>query len=99
MGHEGPARLFPSDAKGLATRVSSGQVLNAVAGRVPWLMGGSADPAPSVKTRLTFEGAGDVSAEIPGGRNLHFGGPRARDGGDPERDGLGGRSGPTVPDS
>ncbi len=36
-------------------------------------MGGSADLAPSVKTRLTFDGAGDVSAETPGGRNLHFG--------------------------
>ena len=64
---------FPADAKGLATRVSSGQVLNALGKRVPWLMGGSADLAPSAKTRLTFEGAGDVSAETPGGRNLHFG--------------------------
>jgi transketolase len=64
---------FPTDAKGLATRVSSGQVLNALGKRVPWLMGGSADLAPSTKTRLTFEGAGDVSAETPGGRNLHFG--------------------------
>jgi transketolase len=64
---------FPADAKGLATRVSSGQVLNALGKRVPWLMGGSADLAPSVKTRLTFEEAGDVSAETPGGRNLHFG--------------------------
>jgi transketolase len=64
---------FPADAKGLATRVSSGQVLNALGTRVPWLMGGSADLAPSAKTRLTFEGAGDVSAETPGGRNLHFG--------------------------
>jgi transketolase len=64
---------FPPDAKGLATRVSSGQVLNALGKRVPWLMGGSADLAPSTKTRLTFEGAGDVSAETPGGRNLHFG--------------------------
>jgi transketolase len=65
--------VFPADAKGLATRVSSGQVLNALGKRVPWLMGGSADLAPSTKTRLTFEGAGDVSAETPGGRNLHFG--------------------------
>ncbi len=64
---------FPPEPKGLATRVSSGQVLNAVAKRVPWLMGGSADLAPSTKTRLTFEGAGDVSADNPGGRNLHFG--------------------------
>lgn len=64
---------FQADVKGLATRVSSGQVLNALGKRVPWLMGGSADLAPSAKTRLTFEGAGDVSAETPGGRNLHFG--------------------------
>jgi transketolase len=64
---------FPADAKGMATRVSSGQVLNALARRVPWLIGGSADLAPSTKTRLTFEGAGDLSVEHPGGRNLHFG--------------------------
>jgi transketolase len=64
---------FPPDPKGLATRVSSGKVLNAVAKRVPWLMGGSADLAPSTKTRLTFDGAGDFSAEHPEGRNLHFG--------------------------
>lgn len=64
---------FPADPKGVATRVSSGQVLNAMAKKVPWLMGGSADLAPSTKTRLTFEGAGDLSAANPGGRNLHFG--------------------------
>ena len=40
---------------------------------VPWLLGGSADLGPSCKTRLTFDGAGDFSAENPGGRNLHFG--------------------------
>jgi len=64
---------FPADAKGLASRVSSSQVLNAVAKNVPWLMGGSADLTPSTKTRLAFEGAGDISAENAGGRNLHFG--------------------------
>ena len=64
---------FPADVKGMATRASSGQVLNVLAKRVPWLMGGSADLAPSTKTRLTFEGAGDLSAENPGGRNMHFG--------------------------
>ncbi|WP_447983159.1 transketolase [Nitrospira sp. Nam74] len=64
--------VFPTDTKGLATRVSSGQVLNAVANKVPWLMGGSADLGPSAKTRLTFEGAGDYTADHPG-RNLHFG--------------------------
>lgn len=65
--------VFPADAKGLATRVSSGQVLNALAKKVPWLMGGSADLAPSTKTRLTFDGAGDITAHQPGGRNVHFG--------------------------
>jgi transketolase len=65
--------VFPADAKGMATRASSSQVLNALAKRIPWVMGGSADLAPSTKSRLTFEGAGDLSADHPGGRNLHFG--------------------------
>jgi transketolase len=64
---------FPADAKGLATRDSSGKVLNTLAKNVPWLMGGSADLAPSTKTRLTFDGAGDFQAASPSGRNLHFG--------------------------
>ncbi len=64
---------FPADAKGLATRDSSGKVLNALGKNVPWLLGGSADLAPSTKTRLTFEGAGDLQSDNPGGRNLHFG--------------------------
>ena len=64
---------FPADADGVAGRDASQKVLNAIAKRVPWLMGGSADLAPSTKTRLTFEGAGDLSREQPGGRNLHFG--------------------------
>jgi transketolase len=64
---------FPADPKGMAGRDASGQVLNAVARHVPWLIGGSADLTPSCKTRLTFEGAGDFSVDHPGGRNLHFG--------------------------
>jgi transketolase len=64
---------FPADAKGKATRESSGTVLNALAKNVPWLLGGSADLAPSTKTRLTFQGAGDFEAENYGGRNFHFG--------------------------
>jgi transketolase len=64
---------FPADAKGLASRVSSSQVLNAVGKNVPWLMGGSADLTPSTKTRLTFQGAGDLEADNASGRNLHFG--------------------------
>jgi len=65
--------VFAADAKGLATRDSSGHVLNAIALHHPWLIGGAADLAPSTKTRLTFEGAGDLEGKTPGGRNLHFG--------------------------
>src|SRR6202521_48004 len=64
---------FAADAKGPATRDSSGKVLNAIAPHYPWLIGGAADLAPSTKTRLTFEGANDLEADTPGGRNLHFG--------------------------
>ena len=64
--------VFPADAKGLATRDSSGKVENAIAKKVPWLMGGSADLAPSTKTLLTFDAAG-ISPENSAGRNLHFG--------------------------
>ena len=64
---------FPADAKGLATRDSSGKVLNVVAQNVPWMIGGSADLATSDRTRLKFEGAGDFQAGTYGGRNLHFG--------------------------
>ena len=64
---------FPADAKGIATRESSGRVLNALAKNIPWLLGGSADLAHSNKTNLTFEGAGDFYAGQYKGRNLHFG--------------------------
>ena len=72
-GWDAELPAFPADAKGLATRDSSGKVLNAIAKNVPWLIGGAADLAPSTKTRLTFEGAGDFTADNPLGRNLHFG--------------------------
>jgi transketolase len=66
--------VFDADAKGMATRVSGGKVLNAFAKKIPWLLGGSADLAPSTKTLLTFEeSGGDFSAENPAGRNFHFG--------------------------
>jgi len=64
---------FPADAKGLATRESSGKVLNAIAENYPWLIGGAADLSPSTKSDLKFEGAGSFEAEKYGGRNLHFG--------------------------
>ena len=72
--------VFPADAKGMAGRDASGKVLNAIAKNVPWLIGGSADLAPSTKTRLTFDGAGDFTGDDDpekgrwyGGRNFHFG--------------------------
>jgi transketolase len=64
---------YPADPKGAAGRDVSGKVLNTLAQNVPWLLGGSADLAPSTKTRLTFEGAGDFTARDNGGRNFHFG--------------------------
>jgi transketolase len=64
---------FPADAKGLATRDSSGKVENAIAKNVPWLMGGAADLAPSTKTLLTFDDKTGFQPGSYGHRNLHFG--------------------------
>jgi transketolase len=64
---------FPADAKGLASREAFGSVLNAIGQHWPWLVGGAADLAPSTKTRLAFDGAGDLQANERGGRNMHFG--------------------------
>ncbi|MDW7760598.1 MAG: transketolase [Acidobacteriota bacterium] len=65
--------VFPADEKGQAGRASSAAVLNTLAQNIPWLIGGSADLAPSTRTRLTFSGAGDLEAGRYSGRNLHFG--------------------------
>ena len=62
---------FPADPKGMASRVSSGKVLNQLGKRVPWLVGGSADLAPSTLTLMDH--AGDFESGSYGGRNLHFG--------------------------
>jgi transketolase len=64
---------FPADGKGMATRESSGKVLNILAQNIPWMVGGSADLAKSNKTNLTFEGAGDFFPLEFKGRNVHFG--------------------------
>jgi len=64
---------FAADAKGMATRESSGKVLNALAQNIPWMVGGSADLAKSNKTNLLFEGAGDFFPGEYDGRNVHFG--------------------------
>ncbi len=57
----------------LATRVSSGKVLNSIARRIPWVVGGSADLAPSTMTLLGGEQDGDFAADNRAGRNFHFG--------------------------
>jgi transketolase len=73
LGWDRDLPAFGPDAKGVAGRDASAKVLNALARNIPWLIGGSADLAPSTKTRLTFEGAGDFEAGSYGGRNFHFG--------------------------
>jgi transketolase len=72
-GWEKGLPVYPADAKGKAGRDVSGEVINRLAQNVPWLIGGSADLAPSTKTRLTFPEAGDFEADNHGGRNFHFG--------------------------
>ena len=85
-GWDADIPVFPADAKGMATRVASGKVMNAIAPRLPALIGGSADLDPSTHTVL--KGLGDFEpsdADAPdkqgsggggwsyAGRNLHFG--------------------------
>jgi transketolase len=72
-GWESALPFFPASATGMSTRDASGKVLNALAERIPWLIGGAADLAPSTKTRLTFDGAGDFEPNNHRGRNMHFG--------------------------
>ncbi len=72
-GWDADMQPFPADAKGMASRASSGKVLNQIAPRVPWLLGGSADLAPSNNSLLKCEGAGDFLHDNHAGRNFHFG--------------------------
>ncbi|QDT09283.1 transketolase [Planctomycetes bacterium K23_9] len=65
--------VFDADEKGDATRNSSGKVLNAIAQNIPFMIGGSADLAPSNKSDLKFDGAGEFLPGQYAGRNLHFG--------------------------
>ena len=62
---------FEPDAKGIASREASGKVINAIAAKAPWLIGGAADLSPSTKTDV--KGAPSLEASTPGGRNMHFG--------------------------
>ena len=64
---------FPPDAKGIAGRDASGQVLNVVGQNIPWFLGGAADLASSTRTALKFPGAGEFEPGTPDGRNIHFG--------------------------
>ena len=72
-GWEAALPVFPADAKGMATRASSGKVINGVAASIPWLLGGSADLAGSTKTIIESEDAGHFNRGAHGGRNFHFG--------------------------
>lgn len=72
-GWDANIQTFEADPKGIASRASSGKVLNQLAQGIPWLIGGSADLGPSNKTTLAFEGAGDFTVDTPTGRNFHFG--------------------------
>jgi len=63
--------IFPADAKGMATRVASGTVINAIAPKLATLIGGSADLAPSTKTLI--KGTDDFKAGHYGQRNMRFG--------------------------
>ena len=63
--------VFPADETGMATRVASGKVINALAKIIPELIGGSADLAPSTKTWI--DGFPAFESETPVGRNFHFG--------------------------
>ncbi len=86
QGWDADIPVFPADSKGLATRVASGKILNAIAGKFPSLIGGSADLDPSTHTALKmmgdFQNPGDAAGDQQGssgggwsygGRNLHFG--------------------------
>jgi transketolase len=68
---DGLSDLFKADEKPVATRDASGRVMNAIAGKLPSLIGGSADLAPSNKTVIT--NGGDFSSSNYSGRNFHFG--------------------------
>ena len=70
-GWDADLPVFPADPKGVQTRAASGKALNHFAARLPELMGGSADLAPSNNTNMP--GLGDFQKESPAGRNMHFG--------------------------
>jgi transketolase len=70
-GWESAVPTFPADPKGMATRAASGKVINALAAKLPELIGGSADLAPSNNTKI--DGSPAFQKDSPAGRNFHFG--------------------------
>lgn len=70
-GWESALPNFPADVKGMATRAASGKIINALASKLPELVGGSADLAPSNNTKI--EGSSAFQKDSYGGRNFHFG--------------------------
>ncbi|HEU0292380.1 MAG TPA: transketolase [Anaerolineales bacterium] len=70
-GWDSDLPAFPADEKGLATRASSGKVLDALSAKIPELLGGSADLTPSNNTK--FAEAGDFQKDNPTGRYIRFG--------------------------
>ena len=70
-GWEEELPVFEPDLKGIASREASGKVINAIAAKAPWLVGGAADLSPSTKTDV--KDAPSLEAKSPGGRNMHFG--------------------------
>lgn len=70
-GWDADIPVFEADAKGVASRDAGGKVLNAIAAKVPWLLGGSADLSPSTKTDI--KGAASFEPGSYGGSNIHFG--------------------------
>jgi transketolase len=70
-GWDAALPTFPADPKGMATRAASGKVINALAPKLPELIGGSADLAPSNNTKI--DGSPAFQKDSPEGRNFHFG--------------------------
>jgi transketolase len=70
-GWDSEIPLFKPDSSAIATRSASGKVLNAIAKRVPWLMGGSADLGPSTNTLIS--GSGYFTRDDYTGRNIAWG--------------------------
>ncbi|MCX6082817.1 MAG: transketolase [Chloroflexi bacterium] len=71
LGWDADLPVYPADQKGVQTRAASGKALNHFAAKIPDLIGGSADLAPSNNTNMP--GLGDYQKETPAGRNMHFG--------------------------